>query len=294
MAKSVAVSETPASTVAAQHGRVPAEIAAPPSFANLVEGVSPAVVTIEVDRQEKMQAPDAMRDFPFGGMAQPRGNGRANPTPAPRSRAAGSGFIIDSDGYIVTNNHVVELARKITVHLADKRELDAKLVGTDVDTDVALLKVEARNLPTVKFGNDLRLRVGDWAVAVGNPFSLGGTVTAGIVSSMGRDIGNGPYTDYIQLDAPINQGNSGGPTFDISGQVIGMNTAIYSPSGGERRYWLCYSGNHHPDRRRPTKNPRKRPAWLARRGDPQFHTRHCREPWRARRQRRIGCGGYVR
>jgi len=232
MAKSVAVSETPASTVAAQHGRVPAEIAAPPSFANLVEGVSPAVVTIEVDRQEKMQAPDAMRDFPFGGMAQPRGNGRANPTPAPRSRAAGSGFIIDSDGYIVTNNHVVELARKITVHLADKRELDAKLVGTDVDTDVALLKVEARNLRTVKFGNDLRLRVGDWAVAVGNPFSLGGTVTAGIVSSMGRDIGNGPYTDYIQLDAPINQGNSGGPAFDISGQVIGMNTAIYSPSGG--------------------------------------------------------------
>jgi len=209
----------------------------PPSFANLVEHVSPAVVTIEVDRQEPMQLsslPEGV--FPFGDLMQPRRGGRADRTPdrtpMMRSRAAGSGFIIDGDGYIVTNNHVVESARKITVHLADKRELTAKLVGTDPDTDVALLKVEARNLPTVAFGEDRRLRVGDWVVAVGNPFGLGGTVTAGIVSSIGRDIGNGPYTDYIQIDAPINRGNSGGPTFDVSGRVIGMNTAIYSPSGG--------------------------------------------------------------
>src|SRR6185436_2818591 len=135
-------------------------------------------------------------------------------------------------GYIVTNNHVVESARRITIRLSDQRELEARLVGADKDTDVALLKVEATNLPTVALGDDRRLRVGDWVVAVGNPFGLGGTVTAGIVSSIGRDIGNGPYTDYIQIDAPINRGNSGGPTFDISGRVVGMNTAIYSPSGG--------------------------------------------------------------
>jgi serine protease Do len=145
----------------------------------------------------------------------------------------GSGFIIDAAGYIVTNNHVVEDESKISVKLPDGREFDAKIVGTDPDTDVALLKVDgAKELPTVEFGDDRRLRVGDWVVAVGNPFGLGGTVTAGIVSSIGRDIGNGPYTDYIQIDAPINQGNSGGPTFDLSGQVVGMNSAIYSPSGG--------------------------------------------------------------
>jgi serine protease Do len=132
----------------------------------------------------------------------------------------------------VTNNHVVDNARKITVKLNDGREFEAKLVGSDSDTDVALLKVEASGLPTVALGDDRRLRVGDWVVAVGNPFNLGGTVTAGIVSSIGRDIGNGPYTDYIQIDAPINRGNSGGPTFDISGRVVGMNTAIFSPSGG--------------------------------------------------------------
>ena len=123
-------------------------------------------------------------------------------------------------------------ARRITVKLSDQREFEAKLIGADKDTDVALLKVEANNLPTVALGDDRRLRVGDWVVAVGNPFNLGGTVTAGIVSSIGRDIGNGPYTDYIQIDAPINRGNSGGPTFDISGRVVGMNTAIFSPSGG--------------------------------------------------------------
>ena len=236
IAKSAQTTSTSTSVMAApQNSQLLA--ATVPSFATLVEAVSPAVVTIEVDRQEHMQPsafPDAFGGFPFRGLTEPRRNGRADRSPSPllRSRAAGSGFIIDGDGYIVTNNHVVDSARKITVHLADKREFEAKLIGTDPDTDVALLKVEARNLPTVAFGDDRRLRVGDWVVAVGNPFGLGGTVTAGIVSSIGRDIGSGPYTDYIQIDAPINQGNSGGPTFDVSGRVIGMNTAIFSPSGG--------------------------------------------------------------
>jgi serine protease Do len=202
----------------------------PPSFAGLVERVSPAVVTIEVDREQQMQL-SALDGFDFL-PGQLQRNGRGQQAPMMRSRAAGSGFIIDPNGYIVTNNHVVESGRKITVHLADKRSFEAKLVGTDPDTDVALLKVDAKSLPVVAFGDDRRLRVGDWVVAVGNPFGLGGTVTAGIVSSMGRDIGGGPYTDYIQIDAPINRGNSGGPTFDASGRVVGMNTAIYSPSGG--------------------------------------------------------------
>ncbi len=166
-----------------------------------------------------------------GPQAIPEAAGRGT-APQGRGQAAGSGFILDANGYIVTNNHVVEAARKITVKLSDGREFDAKLVGADKDTDVALLKVEASFLPTVALGDDRTLRVGDWVVAVGNPFGLGGTVTAGIVSSIGRDIGNGPYTDYIQIDAPINRGNSGGPTFDISGRVVGMNTAIFSPSGG--------------------------------------------------------------
>jgi len=145
----------------------------------------------------------------------------------------GSGFIIDPSGFIVTNNHVIEEGKKISVKLPSGKEFQAHLVGTDKDTDVALIKVDGvTDMPIVALGDDRRLRVGDWVVAVGNPFGLGGTVTAGIVSSIGRDIGNGPYTDYIQIDAPINQGNSGGPTFDLSGRVVGMNTAIFSPSGG--------------------------------------------------------------
>jgi serine protease Do len=214
------------------------------SFADLVERVSPAVVSIQVDMAARAQTsampqiPAPFRDFDFGdgpqGKSMPGPQGRrVVPAPqAPRAQAAGSGFIIESNGYVVTNNHVVDDARKITVKLSNGREYEAKLIGSDKDTDVALLKIEATGLPTVALGDDRRLRVGDWVVAVGNPFNLGGTVTAGIVSSIGRDIGNGPYTDYIQIDAPINRGNSGGPTFDITGRVVGMNTAIFSPSGG--------------------------------------------------------------
>lgn len=211
----------------------------PSSFADLVEKVAPAVVSIQVDVDRTMQPaalpqiPAPFRDF-FRQFDGPRNGGRQFAEPRRfRTQAAGSGFIIDASGYVVTNHHVIDSARKITVKLSDGRELDAKLIGSDKDTDVALLKIEGRDFPTVTVGDDDRpLRVGDWVVAVGNPFGLGGSVTAGIVSSIGRDIGNGPFTDYIQIDAPINQGNSGGPAFDVNGRVVGMNTAIFSPSGG--------------------------------------------------------------
>jgi serine protease Do len=175
--------------------------------------------------------PAPFRDF-FNQFGQGQGRG-AQPQPH-RAVAAGSGFIIDKSGYIVTNNHVIDNATKITVTLPDKRKFTAKLIGTDAATDVALLKIESTSaLPVVEFGDDKRLRVGDWVVAVGNPFNLSNSVTAGIVSSLGRDVGsNSNYNDFIQIDAPINQGNSGGPTFDLRGQVVGMNSMIYSPSGG--------------------------------------------------------------
>jgi serine protease Do len=145
--------------------------------------------------------------------------------------ASGSGFFISADGYIVTNNHVVENSTDIKVVLKDERELPAKVIGRDEGTDLAVIKVEGRNFPYVNFENSARPRVGDWVIAVGNPFGLGGTATAGIISAYGRDIGE-TFVDYIQIDAPINRGNSGGPTFDVYGRVIGVNTAIFSPSGG--------------------------------------------------------------
>jgi serine protease Do len=206
------------------------ENGAPFSFADLVERVSPAVVTITAETIETAAAgpdiPAPFRDF-FNQYGQ--GQNRA----PRRAISAGSGFIIDRGGLVVTNNHVIENARKITVKLPDGRTFEAKLIGTDPLTDIALLKVKSdKPLPSVEFGDDRQVRVGDWVVAVGNPFGLSNSVTAGIVSSLGREIGNGPYNDFIQIDAPINRGNSGGPTFDLRGQVIGMNSMIYSPSGG--------------------------------------------------------------
>ncbi len=211
----------------------------PFSFADLVERVSPAVVSVTAEEVEKGGAQPDLDDMPeafkdlfrqFGGRPQIRPQ-----PPARKATSMGSGFIIDKSGLIVTNNHVVDGATKIKVKLPDGRSFDAKLIGTDAATDVALLRVTTdKPLPTVEFGNDRTLRVGDWVVAVGNPFGLSNTVTAGIVSSIGRDLGNSeqPYTDFIQIDAPINRGNSGGPTFDLRGQVIGMNSMIFSPSGG--------------------------------------------------------------
>ncbi len=203
----------------------------PFSFADLVERVSPAVVSVKVETQaptqdlsaQLQQLPPQLRDFfnQFGDQQQQQPR---------RGLAAGSGFIIDKAGYIVTNNHVIENNRKITVTLADGRNFDAKLIGTDPTTDIALIKVNSDSpLPTVEFGDDHQLRVGDWVVAVGNPFGLSNTVTAGIVSSIGREVAN---SDYIQIDAAINSGNSGGPTFDLRGQVVGMNSMIFSPTGG--------------------------------------------------------------
>ena len=143
----------------------------------------------------------------------------------------GSGFFISGDGYAVTNNHVVEHAKTVQVVTDDGKILSAKVIGTDPKTDLALIKVDGNDFPFVKFA-DRDPRIGDWVIAVGNPFGLGGTVTAGVVSARDRDIGSGPYDDYIQIDAPMNKGNSGGPTFDVNGNVIGVNTAIFSPSGG--------------------------------------------------------------
>src|SRR6185503_11415521 len=138
-----------------------------------------------------------------------------------------------ADGYVVTNNHVVQGADKITVHTADDRTFKARVVGRDPATDIAVIKVDATNLPFVSFEDRAKPRVGDWVIAVGNPFGLGGTATAGIVSALGRaNVSGSNYVDYMQIDAPINRGNSGGPTFDMAGRVVGVNTAIFSPSGG--------------------------------------------------------------
>jgi serine protease Do len=210
------------------------ENGAPFSFADLVERVSPAVVSVTVESKPEPvaamgQMPDNIPE-PFRQFFRNFGGQNAVPQ---KSIGVGSGFIIDKSGYIVTNNHVVDHSSKISVKLPDGRTFEAKLIGTDAATDVALIKVKSdKALPTVEFGDDRQLRVGDWVVAVGNPFGLSNSVTAGIVSSIGRDVGNGPYTDFIQIDAPINRGNSGGPTFDLRGQVIGMNSMIYSPTGG--------------------------------------------------------------
>jgi serine protease Do len=213
------------------------EAGAPFSFADLVERVSPAVVTVtaettETDQQALLNSPENLPE-PFRDFFNQFGQGRQLQVPR-KATSTGSGFIIDRSGFIVTNNHVIDGAKKIEVKLPDGRTFEAKLLGTDSSTDVALLKVKTdKPLPTVEFGDDRQLRVGDWVIAVGNPFGLSNTVTAGIVSSLSRDVpGSGPYNDFIQIDAPINRGNSGGPTFDLRGQVVGMNSMIFSPSGG--------------------------------------------------------------
>ncbi len=210
-----------------------------PSFADLVEKVSPAVVSIRVVEEETVSAanqPDL--PFPPGSpfekffkQLQPKGEDGKPLTR--KALAQGSGFFITADGYAVTNNHVVQGGKEITVVQNDGTELKATLVGRDPKTDLALIKVKAdKPVPYVAFGDSDKLRVGDWVLAVGNPFGLGGTVTSGIVSARGREIGAGPYDDFLQIDASINRGNSGGPTFDIHGNVVGVNTAIYSPTGG--------------------------------------------------------------
>ena len=213
----------------------------PTGFADMVAKVKPAVIGIQVkiERSADEQAQNGnglpvepgspldkfLKEYGFSGMPN------AMPHRRQMITGEGSGFFISSDGYAVTNYHVVDHAKTVQVTTDDGTKYTAKVVGTDQKTDLALIKVDGSNFPSVQFASH-EARVGDWVVAVGNPFGLGGTVTAGIVSARGRDIGAGPYDDYIQIDAPINKGNSGGPAFNINGEVVGINTAIYSPSGG--------------------------------------------------------------
>jgi serine protease Do len=215
--------------------------AGPASFADIVDRVKPAVVSVKVKLSEVQQSdeegspglPDFPPNSPFYHFFRRFGHGDGGDA-APRHRptmAQGSGFFISNDGYIVTNNHVVDHASEVTVTTADGKSMSAKVIGVDNKTDLALLKADGKDFPFVTFSSKAP-RVGDWVIAVGNPFGLGGTVTAGIVSARGRDIGSGPYDDFLQIDAPVNHGNSGGPTFNAEGQVVGVNTAIFSPSGG--------------------------------------------------------------
>ncbi len=221
---------------------------APMSFADLAAKLQPAVVNISTTQKIQVRGGgNAFSGTPFEELFRRfgGGSGGGGDEERPVTREAtslGSGFIISADGYVVTNNHVISaspeggtgaVVSSITVTLPDRKEYKATIVGRDQTSDLALLKIDAKNLPFVNFGDSTRTRVGDWVVAIGNPFGLGGTVTAGIVSALHRSIGiNGPYDRYIQTDASINQGNSGGPMFDLQGNVIGINTAIFSPTGG--------------------------------------------------------------
>jgi serine protease Do len=236
------------STAHAQVNNEVRKVAQPVGFADIVERVKPSVISVKVAMGDKTAKDDSADkdDSPFqpgspmerffrrfggpdgmppGLKGGPRG-GRGPVT------GQGSGFFISADGFAVTNNHVVDGADKVEVTTDDGKTYSAKVIGTDPRTDLALIKVAGRtDFPFAKL-SDSKPRIGDWVLAVGNPFGLGGTVTAGIVSASGRDIGSGPYDDFIQIDAPVNKGNSGGPAFDVSGEVMGVNTAIYSPSGG--------------------------------------------------------------
>ncbi len=213
-----------------------AALAAPESFADLAEQLSPAVVNIStsqtVDRPDRGNRPQLPPGSPFEDLFKDFFDGQNQQGPRTVS-SLGSGFVIDPDGLVVTNNHVIEGADEIVVNFVDGSSLPAELVGTDPKTDIAILKVTPPSpLPFVPFGDSDASRVGDWVLAIGNPFGLGGSVSAGIISARNRDISSGPYDDFIQTDAAINRGNSGGPLFNMDGEVIGVNTAIISPSGG--------------------------------------------------------------
>jgi len=226
-----------------------------PAFADVVERVKPAVVAVKVKVQNVAQRDEegegqqfSMPDLPpghpmerffrqFRDQMQPGQPGRPGQRgdrqerPRQFGQSLGSGFFVSADGYVVTNNHVVDNASEVQVTMDNGETLDAKVIGVDPKTDLALIKVEGSNFPYVKLASQ-KARIGEWVLAVGNPFGLGGTVTAGIVSAQHRDIGAGPYDDFMQIDASVNKGNSGGPTFNLAGEVVGVNTAIFSPSGG--------------------------------------------------------------
>ncbi len=216
---------------------------APMSFADLAAKLQPAVVNISTTQKVQQKQPqNPFAGTPFEQFFGGQGGGNGGGQPATRDAVSlGSGFVISANGYIVTNNHVISgvpteqgkvTISSITVTLPDRKEYKATVVGKDAASDLAVLKIEATNLPFVEFGDSTKTRVGDWVLAIGNPFALGGTVTAGIVSAIHRNIGGGPFDRYIQTDAAINQGNSGGPMFDLNGNVVGINSAIFSPTGG--------------------------------------------------------------
>jgi serine protease Do len=227
---------------ASSAARVPATPISMPGFSDLVAAVKPAVVSVRVRADaggHAMVREDDANPFEgtpfekyFKNFRAPNDDGAQGGRQRHIIQGQGSGFFISPNGYIVTNNHVVANALKVDVLTDSGATLEAKVVGTDAKSDLALIKVDGRSdFPFVKLA-DASPKIGEWVVAMGNPFGLGGTVTAGIVSAQGRDIGSGSYDDYIQIDAPVNRGNSGGPTFNLKGEVIGVNTAIYSPSGG--------------------------------------------------------------
>jgi serine protease Do len=242
----VAIGSSPQSIVPMFSAAAAENAQRPVGFADLVEKVKPAVISVRVKMAAgaKMMGfegdlplpPNSQMERFFRRFGMPYGDSTPDGGPRmPHNRSVtgqGSGFFITADGYAVTNNHVVDKAQTVEIMTDDGKTYSAKVIGSDPRTDVALIKVEGRNdFSYVKLA-DRAPRIGDWVLAVGNPFGLGGTVTAGIVSARGRDIGAGPYDDFIQIDAPVNKGNSGGPTFDMDGNVIGVNTAIFSPSGG--------------------------------------------------------------
>lgn len=218
-----------------------AEDSAPPDFADLSEKLLPSVVNIATTQEVQIGPGQPVPQFPPGSpfeeffkeFFEKRGEKPREREPGPRPRSLGSGFVISPDGFIVTNNHVIAGAAEVVVTFSNDITLKAEIVGTDPKTDLAVLKVEPEEpLSAVTWGDSDRVRVGNWVVAIGNPFGLGNTVTAGIISARARDINAGPFDDFLQTDASINRGNSGGPLFDLEGGVVGINTAIYSPSGG--------------------------------------------------------------
>ena len=277
---------------------------APATFADVVDQVKPAVVSVRVKVENAMSdsdglpsqlenVPPQLREF-FRRFGENPGDDRRGPRQRREVRqGVGSGFLISADGYVVTNNHVVDGAKTVQVTTDDGRTLDAKVIGADSKTDVALLKVtEGGNFPYVQLAKSTP-RVGDWVVAIGNPFGLGGTVTSGIVSARGRDIGAGPYDDFLQIDAPINKGNSGGPTFNLQGEVVGVNTAIYSPSGGSVGLAFAVPASDRADGRRPAAAGRAGQPRLSRRADPAADEGARRGPRPLDREGRArrGCAG---
>ena len=226
-------------TLVSAEARAPME-----SFADIVDDIAPAVVNISTSKaisggsgEEAFPFPQPPPGSPFEDFFREFFDRERSPDQAPQTRrtsSLGSGFVVDAEGYVVTNNHVIAEADEIQVVFSDETSYEAELIGRDTKTDIALLKIKDGHgpFPSVDFADSDAVRVGDWMIAIGNPFGLGNTVTAGIISARSRDIRAGPYDDFLQVDAPINRGNSGGPSFNLDGKVIGINTAIFSPSGG--------------------------------------------------------------